>query len=278
MHYLVCDRCGHPNPAHSPSLIFCGGCGHKLDRCYSAWQRLHPEQSLSDFWHSECTTDPPSPTTVAHRHGSPSGLVLAIAAVLVVLGAVAWGLLGRGAERITGLSPGELRFVSTDTSRWQPFGGAESRFGVYLPLGEPQRTLSTHSTSIGPVDMVMYTLDLNPQHHPNLLYSVAFAEYPGNFMAQFASHSRNLDVLFDDAVQSLVQGAQGQLIAAYHHQLDGHDGRAVLAELGGGAAILEARLYLVGSTMYCLQVVTPIEQHPNAAADFFLGSFEPLEP
>lgn len=278
MHYLVCDRCGHPNPAQSPALIFCGGCGHKLDRCFSAWQQQHPEQTLSEFWRSECTTDPQPPAALARRGANPSVVVLAIAAALVVLGAVAWSLLGRGAERITGLSPGELRFVSADTSRWQPFGGDEGRFGVYLPLGEPQRSVTGFSSFIGPIDLVSYSLELDPQHHSNMAYIVAFAEYPGSFMAQFTERDHNLDLMLDDAVQSLVRGAKAPLIAAYHHLHDGHAGRAVMVELGGGAAILTARIYMVGSTMYFLQVVTPIEQHPNPAADFFLGSFEPKSP
>ena len=277
MPYLVCDRCGHPNPAQSPSLTFCGGCGHKLARSFSVWQQRHPEQSLADFWRSECIAE--LPVMEQRRPASwanPMVVALVLAAAMSMLGAAAWFLIGHGAKRITGLNPNEIRFISTDTSRWQRFGGAEGRFGVYMPMGQPQRSLTTTSTGIGPVDMVMYTLELSPKHHPNLLYSVAFAEYPRSFMEQYAALDRNVDVLFDEAAQSLVQGAQAQLVAAYHSPLGSHPGRAVLAEMGGGVATIEARFYLVHSTMYCLQVVAPAEQHPNPAADFFFGSFEPL--
>lgn len=278
-HYLACDRCGYHNDAHEPTLTFCEQCGHKLSRCYSAWQQRHPEQGIEAFWDSECVSEPtPAASHSTAPQHSQTWIMLAFGALAITMVVVLLALpIGRQAKHLTGFSPEEINFLSSDTSRWQEFCGDEGRFRVYMPMGKaPIRTLTTTPTDIGSVDMTMYTAEQNTQKHPNILYSVAFADYPRNFMAQYAVLSSNIDALLDDAVHALLQGSHAQLISASAEKFNHHQGRSVLAEIGGGTAIIDARFYLVHSTVYCLQVVAPAESYPNEAAAFFLSSFEPL--
>ena len=278
-HYLVCDRCGYHNDAHEPTLTFCEQCGHKLSRCYSAWQQRHPEQGIEAFWDSECVSEPtPAASHSTAPQHSQTWIMLAIGTLAITMVVVLLALpIGRQAKRLTGFSPEEINFLSSDTSRWQEFCGDEGRFRVYMPLGLPERIVNTASTEVGSIDVVMYQLDMPTKQHPNMVYAVSFSVYPRNFIANYVSSDRDVDALFEGAILSTMQGARAQLSAAYHSPLGDYPGRAIEAEIKSTNCILSARFYLINSTMFCLQVLTPADSYPNAAADFFLSSFEVLQ-
>lgn len=200
-------------------------------------------------------------------------LILSLLVVVLLLGGyLATQYITRNAEKITGFTPSEIKFLSSDTTKWIPFTCPQGNFTVFFP-GTPIKSNTINTTDIGDIEITTYSVESNSMDEENLVFGVGYSVYPADFMDQYGDEGRTIDLIFDGAVTGTINNADANLISSYFIPFGEFQGRAVRAELNSGDLILSAHFYLVHNTMYCIQSISKSTDTTNQAFNFFVNSF-----
>lgn len=281
MYYLRCNHCGHLNEVNSESLLFCSNCNKKITNNFGNWHQQNPEKNFNDYKLEQCINSDVPKQTESNEVDKPKTngrlmLILSLLVVVLLLGGFwATRFIPKNVEKITGFTPSEIKFLSSDTTKWTPFTCSEGNFTAFFP-GVPQKSSTMNHTDIGDIEIITYSVESTSLDEDNLVFGVGFSTYPASFMEKYGDDGRAIDLIFDGAITGTVDNAGAKLISSYYIPFGEFQGRAISAELNNGDLTLSAHFYLVHNVLYCIQVISKYSDTPNQAFNFFVGSFHLL--
>jgi hypothetical protein len=151
------------------------------------------------------------------------------------------------------------------------FTSKEGGFSVMTPVAMEEASQDV-DTQIGKIRIVMYGGELD-----GAAFQVGFNDYPKGFVTP-----DNTTQLLDGAREGMVNNIGGTLVSEQKVFLKGYAGREIVATVvldeTTGEAIVKARIYMVGSRLYQIVVVSPAGEGAVSAEsiDAFLKSFKLL--
>ena len=158
------------------------------------------------------------------------------------------------------------------TETWYSLESPEFGFKVLFPK-EPVAQNQVTPSAIGELKMNMYILDVSADEtEDNLLYLVNYTEYPDSLFAN-APEEKFTKVL-KGSVDGMVTNVGGKLLSEKVITLNGSPGREVKVSFQEGAAIINARVYLVRNKMYLLETISYPQKDSNKSIDKFFASFQ----
>jgi hypothetical protein len=114
----------------------------------------------------------------------------------------------------------------------------------------------------------MHTFSLN---HPGQIYTVAYVDYPKNFVQQ-----TDAQTILENAALGAAANVNGQLLELQDITLGSYAGKEMLIEITGSSYFAESRIVLVGQRFY--QALTVQAGTKTAQSRQFLESFRLIEP
>ncbi|MEO7989088.1 MAG: hypothetical protein ABI663_06070 [Chryseolinea sp.] len=160
------------------------------------------------------------------------------------------------------------------TETWYSLESTDFGFKVLLPK-EPVAQNQVVPSAIGELKMNLYILDTSADEaEDNLLYLVNYTEYPDSLFAN-ATEEKFTQIL-RGSVDGMVTNVGGKLLSEKVIILNGSPGREVKVSFQEGAAVINARVYLVRNKMYLLETISFPQKDSNQSIDKFFNSFQLL--
>lgn len=154
---------------------------------------------------------------------------------------------------------------------WSTFSSAKGNFRVVFPA-PPEEAVQSIQTTVGPIPYTTYTSEIAGG---NVAFGIAYNDYPEEILA--AQAEKILDVGRDGVRDNL----SGAVVSETYMTFKGHPARefTVLGEVQGKKLLYHARMYLIGTRLYQMQVVR-VGDTPVDIADMirFFASFEQIQP
>jgi len=147
---------------------------------------------------------------------------------------------------------------------WKEFKSTKGQFSLTLP-GTPKEQTETINTQAGDIDLHLFLLEKS-----DIAYMVGYSDYPEDLL-KVAKPQQILDGARDGAVSNV----KGELLQEKTATLKGHKGREIKIKTEKG--IIRARLFLVGSRLYQLMVITGKEKALSKNIEKSFDSFKILE-
>jgi hypothetical protein len=149
--------------------------------------------------------------------------------------------------------------LAAQAPQWKPYPFLADGFTASFP-SKPEVEKQTVNSDAGPLEIRTYTAE-----DSGVALIAAVCDYGA------AAAGKDPDTLLDSAKQGAVGNVKGRLVSEKKITLDANHGVAFEAE--NDSAHLSARIYLVGTTLYQLIVVAPL-QTPYADSARFLDSLQ----
>ena len=148
-------------------------------------------------------------------------------------------------------------------NQWEEYISDEGKYKVDFP-GNPEIKTQKVNTKIGEIQITMAMLESN-----NIAYMASFNDYT----SEFIKNSNEKDLL-DGARDGAVANVQGKLLSELIIELNNIPGREIKIETADGKNTIIQRVYLAGSRLYQVSVVTPKTQSFDKNINKYLDSFK----
>lgn len=152
-------------------------------------------------------------------------------------------------------------------SDWQEYKSTEGRFSVLMP-SVPEERKQTVNTPVGPIDQ--HVAILSPDK--NTAYLASYADYP-----ESATQGVKPDQILDGSRDGSVANIQGKLLSELIITLGDYPGREIRVAFPDDIHTMRMRIYIVGSRLYQVGVLTTKENVSNNSVTKFLDSFKLVE-
>ena len=156
-----------------------------------------------------------------------------------------------------------LLVIGCSANQWKEYSSDEGKFKVDFP-GNPSLKTQKVNTAVGEIQVNMVLLEVR-----GVAYMASFNDYP----SEFIKNSNEKDLL-DGARDGAVANVQGKLLSEQIIELNNAPGREIRVESADGKNTIVARIYLAGSRLYQVLVVTPKANGFDKNIKKFLDSFK----
>lgn len=150
-------------------------------------------------------------------------------------------------------------------SDWLSFSTYEGGFSIEAPDNFMEKEIVVESI-IGPLKFKIYLLELD-----RIVYLVGFSDYPDSIF-----QVKTPDELLDYAGEEAIKNLKGNVLSESKLSLGKHPGRELVIGFPEQETEQRLRLYLVGSRLYQLTVLTPKFLLEQSEPDRFFNSFRLL--
>lgn len=157
--------------------------------------------------------------------------------------------------------------------QWITKKSIEGEFKLEFP-DTPKYSTETVPTVKGDVTMDSFSYQEPDSSKENFIYMIAFTKYPDSFFPNGLSDSSQIDTVLNNAVNGAVQNTNGNLISNKSISFNGFQGKEAKISISDNAYIIKMRLYIVGLTLYTVQVIYDKKNDDNNTATYFFNSFE----
>ena len=156
--------------------------------------------------------------------------------------------------------------------QWVTKKSLEGEFSIAFP-GTPKYSTEIVPTAKGDVTMDSFSYQGDSFSSDNFIYMLAFTKYPDSFFPNGLSDSGEIDTVLNNAVQGAVQNTKGVLISKDDISFNRFYGKEAKIRINS-TYIIKMRLFLVGLTLYSIQVIYEQKNDDNKASNYFFNSFE----
>lgn len=163
-------------------------------------------------------------------------------------------------------------FSVAQNNNWITKKSIEGEFKLEFP-DTPKYSTEIVPTAKGEVTMDSFSYQETDSSKENFIYMIAFTRYPDSFFPNGLSDSTQIDTVLNNAVNGAVQNTNGSLISSNNISFNGFHGKEAKISING-AYIIKMRLYVVGLTLYTIQVIYDKKHDENKTSTYFFDSFE----
>lgn len=160
---------------------------------------------------------------------------------------------------------------------WREYTSYEGRFKVLSPDAMASKTDSVE-TPVGKLayHTYYYQPEANDRTAENLMYMVAYCDYPEGSLHQ--DSSALLAEFFEATMEAAAFSVNGELAYSAERNYREYPGRFWRIDYLDGQAVIKTWGLVVGHRYYSLQTVTVKSRNLNRSSDNFLDSFRILQP
>lgn len=199
-------------------------------------------------------------TSPSSGGAAPSATKGSGAAVWVVIAVIFAGVIG-----LMLTDAGKNLFSAINApAAWQEFSSAEGNFAVLMP-GTPSYEKNGQSTTLGPIDMHMFSLNIKR----DAAYMIMYSDYP-----EIVTRAKPDDLL-DGGRNGALSNTKGKLVSEQNMSLDGFPGREIVIEVPG-KGIMKLRAFLVRQRLFQVLAVGTKEKIEHEDTVKYLTSFRLL--
>ena len=149
-----------------------------------------------------------------------------------------------------------LMLMGCKDSDWLSFSTYEGGFSIESPDNFTKKVIVVKSV-IGPLKFKVYLLEMD-----RIVYLVGYSDYPDSVV-----QAKTPDELLGYAGEEAIRNLKGNVMRESKISLGKHPGREVIIEIPGVNNEHRLRLFLVGTRLYQLSVLTPKDQLEQSDPD-----------
>jgi hypothetical protein len=149
---------------------------------------------------------------------------------------------------------------------WREFRSNEGGFSIMMP-GRPEEQSQKTATAFGTIESRVFLVE-----YKGAGYLLNYADYPPEIVQDSPE-----DVILDGVSLGVVAQSGGTLISSAAIRLGEYTGRELEINSPAGGSVLMVRIYLVGTRIFQLSVVSELRVNNSEDLAQFFNSFELLE-
>ena len=149
---------------------------------------------------------------------------------------------------------------------WREFRSEEGAFTIMMP-GRPEEQSQKTATAFGTIESYVFLVE-----YQGVGYLVNYADYPQELVQDSPE-----DVILDGVSLGVVAQSGGTLISTAAIRLGEYTGRELEINSPTGDSVLKVRIYLVGTRIFQLSVVSDLGVNNSEDLAQFFNSFELVE-
>lgn len=146
---------------------------------------------------------------------------------------------------------------------FKPFISNEGGFSVLMP-GAPNQKKQSVITTAGLLDLYLFTVELE---NDTTAYLATYVDYPENVVK-----TSNSDEVLSNVRDGQLDSQKGRLLSERFVAIGQYPGREL--EIETASNYVRGRIYLVGTRLYQVLAVYPLDQRPADISRRFLDSFK----
>lgn len=166
-----------------------------------------------------------------------------------------------------------LTFCSFSAPDWLLMESKEAGFRISFPKKPEASTDTTHTSPRLVWKALMY--NGMPDKDDNSIYGLSYSDQPADRVSSDFKDAR-IDTFLDNVLANSVTGVNGEVLKKEPVSFKDYPGRHYKISFARGKAIMDLRIYLIGSRCYILQVGYMAGKEGNPSIEKFYNSFELL--